>query len=85
MIEPEKSIENKIIRAIQISLLALFYVFSSGVITFVSYGVYRSWINNDGWIQATIIATLIITVFIILISVITMVFGVMIKEGQKQA
>lgn len=85
MIEPEKSIEYKIIRVIQISLLALFYVFSSGVITFVSYGVYRSWINNDGWIQATIIATLIITIFIILISVVTMVFGVMIKEGQKQS
>ncbi len=83
MKESTTFIGNKIVTSIQISLLFFFYAFAAGVITFVSYGAYRSWVNNDAWVHALIIASLTTFVFLILIFVVTMVFGVIIKEGQK--
>ncbi len=78
------SIENKAVLGVQILLILSFYTFAAGVITFVVYAVYRSLVNNDAWVHAVIIATVITFAFLILISVVTMVFTVMIKEGRKQ-
>ena len=75
---------NKAVLGVQILLLLSFYIFASGVFTFLGYAVYRSLVNNDAWVHAVIIATVITFAFLILISVVTMVFTVMIKEGRKQ-
>ena len=83
MRESNTPVEYRIVTSVQILLLILFYSFAVGVISFVSYGVYRSWINDDGWVHATIIASLVIFVFLILIFVVTVVFRVTMKEGQK--
>ena len=75
---------NRAVLSVQILLLLSFYVFASGVFTFLGYAVYRSLVNNDAWVHAVIIATVITFAFLILISVITMVFTVLIKEGRKK-
>jgi hypothetical protein len=41
-------------------------------------------VNNDAWVHAVIITTVITFAFLILISVVTMVFTVLIKEGRKK-
>lgn len=78
-----RTMGEKIVLTIQILILVFFYAFTAGVITFVSSVVYRSWINNDAWIHAIIIASLITSLFLILTFVVTMVFVVTIKEGLK--
>jgi len=84
MKESDTSVENKAVLSIQILLLLSFYAFASGVIAFVVYAVYRSLVSNDAWVHAVIIATVITFAFLILISVMTMVFTVLIKEGRKK-
>ncbi len=84
MKEANASIGNKAVLVAQILLLLSFYIFASGVFTFLGYAVYRSLVNNDAWVHAVVIATVITFAFIILISVVTMVFTVLIKEGQKK-
>jgi hypothetical protein len=75
---------NKAVLVVQILLLLSFYIFASGVFTFLGYAVYRSLVNNDAWVHAVIITTVITFAFLILISVVTMVFTVLIKEGRKK-
>ncbi len=75
---------NRAVLSVQILLLLSFYIFASGVFTFLGYAVYRSLVNRDAWVHAVIIATIITFAFSILISVITMVFTVLIREGRKQ-
>ena len=75
---------SKAVLGVQILLLLSFYIFALGVFTFLGYAVYRSLVNNDAWVHAVIIATVITFAFLILISVITMVFTVLIKEGRKK-
>ena len=75
---------NRAVLSVQILLLLSFYIFASGVFTFLGYAVYRSLVNDDAWVHAVIIATVITFAFLILISVITMVFTVLIKEGRKK-
>ncbi len=74
--------DRKVIR-IQILLLLSFYIFASGVLAFIFYGLYRSVVNNDAWGHALIIATLITFAFLILIIVVSAVFIVLIREGLK--
>ncbi len=84
MKEANASIGNKAVLVVQILLLLSFYIFVSGVFTFLGYAVYRSLVNNDAWVHAVVIATVITFAFLILTSVVTMVFTVLIKEGQKK-
>lgn len=84
MKEANASIGNKSVLVVQILLLLSFYIFASGVFTFLGYAVYRSLVNNDAWVHAVVIATVITFAFLILTSVVTMVFTVLIKEGQKK-
>lgn len=74
---------EKVVFTIQVAIIVLFYLFGAGVITFVLSVVYRSWMNNDAWVHAIIIASIIIPVFIILTFVVTMIFMVTLKEGRK--
>ncbi len=74
--------DRKVI-GIQILLLLSFYLFASGVLAFIFYGLYRSLVNNDAWGHALIIAILITFAFLILITVVSTVFIVFIKEGLK--
>lgn len=74
---------EKVVLTIQVAILTLFYFFGAGVIIFVLSVVYRSWMNNDAWIHAIVIASIIIPVFLILTFVVTMIFTVTIKEGRK--
>ncbi len=85
MKEANVSIGNKAVLVVQILLLLSFYIFTSGVFTFLGYAVYRSLVNNDAWVHAVVIATVITFSFLILTCVVTMVFTVLIKEGQKKA
>ena len=75
--------EEKVILAVQMTSLILFYLFGAGVITFVLSVVYRSWMNNDAWVHAIVIAAIIIPVFLILTFVVTVIFVVTIKEGRE--
>lgn len=75
---------DKVVLSVQILLLLSFYIFALGVISFLGYAVYRSLVNNDAWVHAVIIATVITFAFLILTSVITMIFTVLIKEGRKK-
>lgn len=79
----KKTMGEKMVLTIQILILVFFYTFTAGVITFVSSVVYRSWVNNDAWIHAIIIATLVTFLFLILTFVVTMVFMVTVREGLK--
>lgn len=74
---------DKAVLGVQILMLLSFYGFAAGVFAFLGYAVYRSFLNQDAWAHAVIIATVITFAFLILISVVTMVFTVLIKEGQK--
>jgi hypothetical protein len=76
---------NKSVLVMQILLLFFFYIFASGVLTFLGYAVYRSLVNNDAWVHAVIISTVITFAFLILTSVMTMIFTVLIREGWKKA
>ena len=84
MKEAGASIRNKAVLVAQIVLLLSFYLFASGVFTFLGYAVYRSLVNNDAWVHALVIATVITFAFLILTSVVTMIFTVLIKEGRKK-
>jgi hypothetical protein len=81
--DPRLSAEDRKVIGIQILLLLSFYIFASGVLAFIFYGLYRSLVNNDAWGHALIIAALITFAFLILIIVISTVFIVLIKEGIK--
>lgn len=76
---------TKAVFGVQIFLLVAFYAFAAGVITFLGYGLYRSLVNNDHWGHALIITALITFAFVILISVMTMIFVVLLREGRRVA
>jgi len=84
MKEVNTSIENKVVLSVQVSLLICFYIFAAGVFTFLWYAVYRSVVDNDHPVHAVVLASVITFAFLILVSVVTMVFTVVIKEGQKK-
>jgi len=84
MKEVNTSIENKVVLSVQVSLLICFYIFAAGVFTFLWYAVYRSVVDNDHPVHAVVLASVITFAFLILLSVVTMVFTVVIKEGQKK-
>ena len=84
MKEVNTSIENKVVLSVQVSLLICFYIFAAGVFTFLWYAVYRSVVENDHPVHAVVLASVITFAFLILVSVVTMVFTVVIKEGQKK-
>jgi len=84
MKEVNRSIENKVVLSVQVFLLMGFYIFASGVFTFLWYAVYRSVVENDHPVHAVVLASVITFAFLILTSVVTMVFTVVIKEGQKK-
>ncbi len=69
----------------QIVFLSTFYIFAVGVIAFFSYSIYRSLVNHDVVAHTLIISSLIGCAFLILVSVVTMVCTVLIKEGQRKA
>lgn len=76
---------NKVILGFQIGLLLGFYVFVLGVFTFLWYAVYRAFTEHDNPVpHAVIMASVITFAFIILTSVVTMVFTTIIREGQKK-
>ena len=79
-----RSIENKVVLSVQVFLLVCFYIFALGVFTFLWYAVYRSVVDNDHPVHAVVLASVITFAFLILTSVVTMVFTVVIKEGQKK-
>ena len=77
--------ENKIILSCQICLLLGFYIFVSGVFTFLWYAVYRAFAEHDSPVaHAVILASVITFAFVILTTVVTMVFTTIIREGQKK-
>lgn len=84
MKEARASSGNKTVLGVQIFLLLSFYIFTAGVLTFLGYAVYSSLVNNDAPVHAVVIASVITFAFLILTSVVTMVFTVLIKEGQKK-
>lgn len=84
MKEVNTSIENKVVLSVQVFLLIGFYIFAAGVFTFLWYAVYRSVVDNDHPVHAVVLASVITFAFLILVSVVTMVFTVVIKEGQKK-
>ena len=84
MKEVNTSIENKVVLSVQVFLLIGFYIFAAGVFTFLWYAVYRSVVDNDHPVHAVVLASVITFAFLILLSVVTMVFTVVIKEGQKK-
>ena len=84
MNESNTATGNKVILGCQISLLLGFYVFVSGVFTFLWYAVYRAFAEHDNPVaHAVILASVITFAFIILTSVVTMVFTTIIREGQR--
>ncbi|MFZ3115700.1 MAG: hypothetical protein WA133_13395 [Syntrophales bacterium] len=68
----------------QVFLLVLFYIFALGVFTFLGFAIYRSVVNNDHPTHAIILSSVISIAFLIIGSVMTMVFTVIIKEGQRK-
>jgi hypothetical protein len=75
---------DKVVLGLQISLILCFYMFTLGVFTFLGYAVYRSVVNHDNPAHAIILSSVITFAFLIITSVMTMVFTVIIKEGQKK-
>lgn len=75
---------NSVVLGLQISLLVAFYLFAAGVVTFLGSAVYRSVVNNDHPAHAVILGSVITLAFLILTSVVTMVFTTIIKEGRKK-
>ncbi len=83
MKELKPSVGDKAVLGMQIFLLVCFYLFASGVGAFLGYAVYRSITNHDHPAHALILSSIIGFAFSILTSVMTMVFTVIIREGQK--
>lgn len=76
---------NKVILWCQIGLLLGFYAFVLGVFTFLWYAVYRAFMEHDSPIgHALILASIITFAFIILTTVVSMVFTTIIREGQRK-
>lgn len=84
MEEESASGRNKVVLGLQIFLLVIFYIFALGVFTFLGSAVYRSVVNNDHPTHAIILSSVISIAFLIIGSVMTMVFSVIIKEGQRK-
>ena len=79
-----RAVGNKVILGCQIGLLLGFYAFVLGVFTFLWYAVYRAVAEHDNPVaHAVILASVITFAFIILTSVVTMVFTTIIREGRK--
>ncbi len=84
MKEDNPSIRNKVVLGAQISLLLCFYLFALGVFIFLGAAVYRSVVNNDHPVHAMVLSSVVSFAFLILTSVVTMVFTIIIREGQKR-
>ena len=84
MIEGNGTNRNKVILGLQISLLFCFYMFTLGVFAFLGSAVYRSVVNHDHPVHAIVLSSVITFAFLIISSVMTMVFSVVIKEGQRK-
>jgi len=85
MKESYTAIGNKVILRCQISLLVAFYVFVLGVFTFLWYAVYRAFAEHDNPVAHSVILASVITfAFVILTTVVTMVFTTIIREGQRK-
>lgn len=80
----ETSARNKVVLGMQVFLLVIFYIFALGVFTFLGSAIYRSVVNNDHPTHAIILSSVISIAFLIIGSVMTMVFTVIIKEGQRK-
>ncbi len=80
----EASARNKVVFGMQVFLLVIFYIFALGVFTFLGFAIYRSVVNNDHPTHAIILSSVISIAFLIIGSVMTMVFTVIIKEGQRK-
>jgi hypothetical protein len=85
MNEGNESVRKKVVLGLQISLLGCFYLFALGVFTFLGCAIYRSIVNNDHPVHAIVLSSVITGAFLIITSVMTMVFTVIIKEGQRNA
>src|SRR5450759_3490455 len=85
MKEGNKSVRGKVILGLQIFLLVCFYMFVLGVLTFLGWAIYQSVIHNDHAVHAIVLSSVITFAFLIITSVMTMVFTVIIKEGQRNA
>jgi RsiW-degrading membrane proteinase PrsW (M82 family) len=84
MKETNPSKGDKIVLRLQISLVVFFYIFASGVFIFLWYAVYKSVVGNDHPVHAVVLASVITFAFLILTLVMTMVFSVIIREGQRK-
>lgn len=84
MKENNPSKGDKIVLGVQISLVVFFFIFASGVFTFLWYAVYSSVVGNDHPVHAVVLASVITFAFLILTTVMTMIFSVIIKEGQRK-
>ncbi len=80
----DTSKRNKIILSLQVSLLLCFYAFALGVFTFLGCAVYRSVVNHDHPVHAIVLSSVITFAFLIITTVMTMVFTTIIKEGQRR-
>jgi len=80
----ETSARNKVVLGMQVFLLVIFYIFALGVFTFLGSAIYRSVVNSDHPTHAIILSSVISIAFLIIGSVMTMVFTVIIKEGQRK-
>jgi hypothetical protein len=85
MKEDNESVRKKVVLRLQISLLGFFYLFALGVFAFLGCAIYRSVVNNDHPVHAIVLSSVITCAFLIITSVMTMVFTVIIKEGQRNA
>ena len=85
MKEGNESVRKKVVLYLQISLLGCFYLFALGVFIFLGCAIYRSVVNNDHPVHAIVLSSVITFAFLIITSVMTMVFTVIIKEGQRKA
>lgn len=84
MKEGNSAKRNKVILSLQVSLLLCFYMFTLGVFTFLGCAIYRSVVNHDHPVHAFVLSSVIAFAFLIVTSVMTMVFVVIIKEGQRK-
>lgn len=85
MKEENESVRKKVVLYLQISLLGCFYMFTLGVFVFLGCAIYRSVVSNDHPVHAIVLSSVITFAFLIITSVMTMVFTVIIKEGQRKA
>lgn len=81
---PNGSREDRVVLGVQISILICFYLFTAGVFAFLWHAVYRSVADNDHPVHAVVLASVITFAFLILASVMTMIFSVIIREGRKK-